>query len=278
MMNDPTGPLNDTIIVALAKLVDDAQASRRDPSHDDLKFQINRAGLTNADPAAYGQAVGKAKRVRAVLSWALEHDKAAGARFVQLLLAAVRAHGGFRETSTNFVGEDAIKNAASAFATEGYEFSSDGEQRAILLDNLVGPTLTAALKAYIRRAKKGADDAALVAGTGKDLLEAVAAHIVQERVGSYSASWNFPMLLGQAYIALNLVTPQHPNQPGEATICKMQRAFYELACAINALRNREGTGHGRPWLPTVTEVDARAAVEAMGNIAEYLLLKHMAAM
>ena len=55
---------------------------------------------------------------------------------------------------------------------------------------------------------------------------------------------------------------------------KIERAFFELACAINNLRNREGTGHGRPWLPSVTEAEARIAVEGMGNIAEYLLLKH----
>lgn len=29
--------------------------------------------------------------------------------------------------------------------------------------------------------------------------------------------------------------------------------MYELGCAINHLRNKQGTGHGRPWLPSVTE-------------------------
>jgi len=35
----------------------------------------------------------------------------------------------------------------------------------------------------VRRAKRGAADAALVTGTGKDLLEAVAAHVLQQRYG-----------------------------------------------------------------------------------------------
>jgi len=48
-------------------------------------------------------------------------------------------------------------------------------------------------------------------------------------------------------------------------------ALYELACAVNRLRNREGTGHGRPFLPNVTEPEARAAIESMGLIAEKLL-------
>jgi hypothetical protein len=82
------------------------------------------------------------------------------------------------------------------------------------------------------------------------------------------------MLLGQAYIALQLPTPQHPPQAGESHMSKIERAFFELACAINNLRNRQGTGHGRPWLPSVTEEEAKIAIQSMGNIAEYLLLKH----
>jgi hypothetical protein len=58
---------------------------------------------------------------------------------------------------------------------------------------------------------------------------------------------------------------------------KIERALFDLACAVNQLRNREGTGHGRPWLPSVTEAEAKIATEAMGNIVEYLLLKHQAA-
>ncbi len=140
-----------------------------------------------------------------------------------------------------------------------------------VLDNLSGATLTEALEAYVRRAKKGSDDAALVTGTGKDLLEAVAAHVLQQRFGNYSTTSNFPTLLGQAFIALGLATSQDLVQPGEPPRKRTERAMYELACGINQLRNKQGTGHGRPWLPTVTESEARAAIEFMGVIAERLL-------
>ena len=50
--------------------------------------------------------------------------------------------------------------------------------------------------------------------------------------------------------------------------------MYDLACGINQLRNKQGTGHGRPWLPTVTDAEARMATEMMGVIAERLLLRH----
>ena len=73
-----SAPLSDAIILAVAKLVDDAQSETREPSHSDIEFQIVQAGLSAADPKAQGQNVGKAKRVRATLSWALEQEPSAG--------------------------------------------------------------------------------------------------------------------------------------------------------------------------------------------------------
>jgi hypothetical protein len=66
-------PLTDTLLVALANLVDDAQSETRRPSHSDLRFAFERAGLLPGDPAVQGQSVGKAKRVASTLSWAMEH-------------------------------------------------------------------------------------------------------------------------------------------------------------------------------------------------------------
>jgi hypothetical protein len=91
----------------------------------------------------------------------------------------------------------------------------DGDLRLRLLDSLTGLELPDALDAYVRRAKRGAADAALVTGTGKDLLEAVAAYALQQRYGSYPATSNFPTLLGQVFVALGLATPQDPAMPGE---------------------------------------------------------------
>jgi hypothetical protein len=72
-MRKTTAPLTNAIIVTASQLVDDAQCARRDPSHSDLEFHIKRAGLTAGDPISPGQTVGKAKRVRATLNWALAY-------------------------------------------------------------------------------------------------------------------------------------------------------------------------------------------------------------
>jgi hypothetical protein len=232
---------------------------------------VKRFGLVPGDPKAQGQTVGKAKRIRGVLGWAFENDFEGGCGFVYSLTGVIRGHGGFRESSPNYIGQDTIRNAAAAFSVEGYQLTEDGELIPTLLDNLTGAALTDALGNYVRRAKRGVSDAALVTGTGKDLLEAVAGHILQQRYGGYSATSNFPTLLGQTFVALGLATPNDPVTPRESPNRRIERAMYELACGVNQLRNKQGTGHGRPWIPTVTEGEARMALETMGIIAERLL-------
>lgn len=266
------GPLTESIAIAVAGLVDDGRTdAKREPTHYDLDEWVKRFRLGPGDPKARGETVGKFKRVRGALYWALEHATEAGERSVASLVEVVRGRGGFREGSPNFVGTEAIATARDAFAAEGYDLGSDGDLRPKVLESLSGTEMTDALRSYVRRAKRGVEDAALGVGTGKDLLEATAAHVVREKYGSYPSSANFPMLLGQAFVSVGLATPEHPKEPGEPPRRGVERALYELGCAVNRLRNKEGTGHGRPWLPDVSQGEARNAVEAMGIIAERLL-------
>lgn len=265
-------PLNDGILFALARLVDDAQVATREPSHSDIEFCISRWKLTEGDPKSQGQVVGKAKRVRAVLSWAIENHYEGGRGFVEQLTSMVRSCGGFRTDSPNYVGQEAITNLRDAFASEGFLLSSDGELRALVLDTLSGMELTKALEGYVRRAQRGAEDAALLAGTSKDLVEATAAHVLREVWNTVNPPHNFPTLLGQAFVAIGLKTAEEKPVNGEPAQHRLQRALYDAACAINTLRNKEGTGHGRPWLQSVTAVEARHAVQVMGTVADLLLI------
>ncbi|MGY0658123.1 abortive infection family protein [Bordetella bronchiseptica] len=270
MANRP--PLTDAIVVAVSQLVDDSQGDRRDPAHSDIEFQIDKAGLASADPGrANGKPVGKSKRVRGVLSWALSNNPAAGETLVAGLVATVQGHGGFRETSTNYCGAEAVANLASAFTTQGWDLLPDGSLQPKVLDSLSGKERTAALRTYADRARRGALDSPLLAGTAKDLLEATAAHVLVQRWGSYPSTSNFPTLLGQAFTALGLATPSDAVVSGEPAHKRMERAAYELACALNALRNKEGTGHGRPWISGITPMQATFSVESMGNIASLML-------
>ena len=273
MTNTTTSPLSEAIITAVAQLVDDSQTERRDPSHSELSFQIGLAGLNKYDPKTQGQTVGKAKRVRFVLSSATEHDPIAGGKLVRKVLDLIRGHGGFRIGSPNYVTSNAIENATVAFRTEGYELSRDGELRPLLLDNLPASERFSALASYARRAQRGVEDAALLAGTGKDLLEATAAYTLQERYGRYPQQKNFPTLLGLAFSVLGMATPECTKDETEPPMRSVERSLYDLACTINKLRNNEGTGHGRPWLSNVSVIEAKAATESMGVIAAYMLAR-----
>lgn len=264
-------PLNDGIAFALARMVDDAQRERRDPSHSDIQFCVTKCGLTEGDPSSQGQTVGKAKRVRSILTWAMEHSYTNGCSFVEQLLSLIRSCGGFRPESANYVGEEAVANLQKEIASEGFMITSEGEIRPAVLDTLSDTELTEVLESYVRRAQKGSEDAALVIGTGKDLLEAISAHVLRQCWDSTEISHGFPTALGQAFVALDLKTSVDKPVNGEPPQHRLQRALYDAACAVNTLRNKQGTGHGRPWLPTVSIEEARHATQVMGIVGDLLL-------
>lgn len=266
-------PLSDVIIGAVAKLIDDAQVDSREPTHSELETLISRAGLSSADPKAQGQTVGKAKRIRATLNWAIEHNRQAGSKLVALILSQVRAVGGFRDSSPNYVGKEQIVNAINAFDSENFSLSESGDIRPKILETLKGRELTSALEAYAQRAKRGSEDAALLSGTGKDLLEATAKHIIHTKFGHVPTNANFPTLMGQAYAALNMATPETPRDPGEPAIKEYERAIFHIATSINKVRNREGTGHGRLCITSLTQEESHSIIESVGVVAEFLLMR-----
>lgn len=273
MASENRPPLNDAIAISMAKLVDDSQVDSREPTHSDIEDVVKRAGLQKADPRRRGSVVGKAKRVRSVLMWAIEHDITAGERLVHQLLSLLRAVGGFRPESLNYAGREAIDNLTAVLRKDGYILHSDGEVSGIVFDDLGGIEKHEVLQSYAKRAMRGADDAALLVGTGKDLLEAVAIYVLQQKRGSYSEQHRFPMLLGLAFTELGLTASGTVRKPNESAQTGIERALYELACSVNRLRNKEGTGHGRPFPSTVSQDEARTAIVAMGLIAQYLLAK-----
>lgn len=270
-----TLPINDTIIAAVAQLIDDSKSNGqyRDPTHSDLDFYVAQASLVAFDPKGQGQVVGKAKRLRAILHEALEKNLPGGPNLIASILSKVKACGGFRPSSPNYVGAEAVTNAQAAFDAEGYVLAPDGSIGQKVLDSLRGAELTAALRAYAERAQKGSQDAALLAGTGKDLLEATAAHVLTTINGTYASNLNFQGLLGMAFVSLGLTVPEMPEQQGESPIKAMERGMFASALSVNRLRNKQGTGHGRPFLPSLTSDEAKAAIEIMGCVASYLLAK-----
>lgn len=265
-------PLTDPIATALARLIDDAQTERRDPAHWEIEQRIDQAGLRDGDPSRQNpRPVGKFKRVWGTLSWSLSNNPSNGEQLVASLISTVQGCGGFRPTSANYCGAEAISNLTAAFEVEGWELTSDGVLQPRILDGLTGRALTVALKSYADRARRGALDNPLLTGTAKDLVEATASHVIDQMLGAAPKITNFPTLLAQAFMAVGFAIPNGPATNGTSEQQRAERAAYELACAINGLRNKQGTGHGHPWISTVTDAQARFAIESMGNIASLML-------
>lgn len=152
----------------------------------------------------------------------------------------------------------------------------NGDLRPLVLDALQGAELDRALLAYVRRAQHGATDAALVTGTGKDLLEATARRVIHNHRASYQGV-DFPGTLYNAFCAAGLAAPSQAamdafgRELATEPRTRLSECLYLLGCTVNKLRNDQGTGHGRPFPATVSDREAKAAVEAMGLISEFLL-------
>ncbi|WP_313289317.1 abortive infection family protein [Exiguobacterium sp.] len=113
-------------------------------------------------------------------------------------------------------------------------------------------------------------DAAFFVGTSKDLLEAVSYHVILKKMGTYQQK-HFSTFLGLAFNCLGMTLPADKGEFSHVE--KIEFSLYELGCSINNLRNREGTGNGRPFLQSISDHEATAAIEAMGMIFEYMMKK-----
>lgn len=129
----------------------------------------------------------------------------------------------------------------------------------------------------MRRLNLNPDDAELQLGTAKDLDEAAARHVLEERTGSYpvgGSGGSFPVTLANAFTLLGLAMPsQVPLDPDPHRA--VQQCLYSLAVAVNRLRNDAATGHGRPGAPRktapLTPAEARLVARATALIAGVLV-------
>ncbi|EOD68007.1 hypothetical protein H480_13573 [Amycolatopsis vancoresmycina DSM 44592] len=248
------------------------------PSHDELDRAFERAGLTEGDPRRSStDPIGKAKRVRAVFIYAADHVPQSGLALAQHLVALCRVKNEFDTDSASCPGLDKIEALRRSFESLGYSLDNTGALRPLVIDNLSGTKLTDALQSYVRRANASPDDAPLQIGNGKDLDEATARHVLEQKIGAYSQNGNFPFTLAQAFLQLGL-EPAHQNtaktldgDPHKA----VQQCLYQLACAVNKLRNEVGTGHGRPSAPSrttpLTSAEARLVARATALVSGMLL-------
>lgn len=119
-MSSNKASVNDAIIMASHNL-----SMTRNPAHASRVILISDSRSTAADsvggdPKGRGQAVGRGKRLRAVLSWGIDNAPDKAEAFVFALIGSLRCKGGFRTGSPNFAGEEAILDVREAYHPQGY--------------------------------------------------------------------------------------------------------------------------------------------------------------
>ena len=234
---------------------------------------VVRAGLSGAEPNERPDTrSGKVKRLRTILSFAIDQKPSEGERFVRIFVDQVRASGGFRIGSSECPGAATVGSLREAFRRAGFELDPEGNVRPTVLENLDGVELTEALLTYVRRAQLGSEDAELVIGTAKNLEEATARHVLKELTGEYATRGrhaHFPVALSDAFLELGfeVSNAKLDRDPYRA----FQQALFLLACAVNRLRNDHGDGHGRPELGIATALEGKLSAKSAGLVCEFLL-------
>ncbi|KMO75698.1 MULTISPECIES: abortive infection family protein [Mycobacteriaceae] len=252
------------------------------PSHQQLRDAFARHGLGHLDPAPEGRTsngshLGKMKRIRHVFASPAAHNATAGLPLARELVAQCRAHGGFNPDSESYAGSGRVTQLVQAFAPLGFTLEPDGSTRPTVIDNLSGTELTVTLRSYVDRINSSPDDAPLQVGTGKELDEAAARHVLTELLGDYPVSGNFPVTLTSAFTAIGMATPTELPKLDPDPHRAVHQCLFLLATAVNRLRNDAGTGHGRPGPPRKTTelsaAEARLVARATALVAGALLDK-----
>jgi hypothetical protein len=252
------------------------------PSHNQLSDAFTRHGLSHLDPAPDGRTsngthLGKMKRVRHVFASPAAHTMTAGLPLARELVGLCRAHGGFNPSSESYAGSGRVTQLVQAFVPLGLTLDPDGSVRQTVIDNLGGTELTAELRSYVDRINSNPEDAPLQVGTGKELDEAAARHVLKELLGDYSVSDNFPVTLTSAFTAIGMATPTELPKLDPDPHRAVHQCLFLLATAVNRLRNDAGTGHGKPDPPRKTAAlspaEARLVARATALVAGALLDK-----
>lgn len=252
------------------------------PSHNQLHDAFTRHGLSHLDPAPTGKTpngihLGKMKRIRHVFASPEAHSATGGLPLARELVALCRAHGGFNPDSESYAGNGRVNQLIQAFVPLGFTLDADGSIRKTVIDNLTGTELAATLRSYVDRINSNPDDAPLQVGTGKELDEATARHVLKQLLGDYPVSGSFPVTLTSAFTAIGMAIPTELPKLDSDPHRAVHQCLFLLATAVNRLRNDAGTGHGRPGPPRKTTAlnpsDARLVARATALVAGALLDK-----
>jgi len=239
------------------------------PRHSTISSALTGAGYGDSyeyDPT--GQGPNKEQRVLAAFRRA-RAEPGNGRRLVESLLSALRTEQLIGQVGSPRSADEA--RLREALGRSGWYLDEDGLLRAFSgVDVDTGGR--EALEENLRRLRASTGDPALLIGTAKDLLEAVAKFALEETGMPVEAAMSFDQLWHIARERLGML-PERVDKtiPGFEAIREIHQSSWSIARNVNALRNLQGTGHGRTLPTGVTEDLALLVVREAGSVAEYML-------
>lgn len=219
------------------------------PRHTDISAVFGQFGFDDVDP--YDPVEGtpnKETRVRVVIGAAVGRPRRARP-LIEGLLAEMRAHGSFERSSSAY-DELSVQSLRQALLRTGWELTDGGTLGPVgIIDVQTGGRQ--AIDDQLGRLHRATDDPALLLGTAKDLLEAVAQSVLEELEFPYRAKADYAELWYLARERLGI----HPRDidvsvPGGPHVRQILQSAWAIADSVNALRASHGTGHGRTLLPS----------------------------
>lgn len=238
------------------------------PSHTALTAAFAQGGYSDEDPYD-GTQPNKERRVQVVVAAAGRHPHRAR-DLIEALLTQLRVDGAFDPQAAAH-NDDAIRKLRRALARAGWHVDDEGYLSVLGVADLDAGGRPA-LEETLERLRRASDDPALLLGTAKDLLEAVAKFVLSELGVPYNDKADFAELWYHARDRLGI----HPKQvafgqPAAGPIQALLQSAWTIAEATNQIRNLQGTGHGRTLPTGVTREMALLVVREACSVAEFVL-------
>ena len=268
----PQHPVSDEVAATLGAFVTGGHG----PRHSVLTRVFVRTGYDSAAPydrRSPAQQMNKEDRVRNAISAAVR--KPARAReLVDGLLAEYRASGFFTavdDPQDEHERKLKVSAARSAFARIDWDLTEAGELRPAGVGAVLSSEGRPAIEDQLDRLRRATEDPALMLGTAKELLESTAKYVLEAFSVPYSAM-SFDELWYHTRDRLRL----HPrgidvDAPGGEQVREILQASWSIARMSNALRNLEGTGHGRTLPTGVSAEVAHLVIREACSVAQLVL-------
>lgn len=167
-----------------------------------------------------------------------------------------------------------VASLRSALLQRGWALDTDGRLDPLGdIDLEVGDRQ--ALNDQLNRLRRNTEDAGLLLGTAKELLESVGKFVLEENGCLPDRRIDMPEVMTVSMELLGIMPVQvDASTEGSKQLRKVYQAVRTVVDAINELRNDHGTGHGRTLPSGVSVEAARFMIRQATMVAEIMLATH----